>query len=89
MSSPIDLAAVVFYVGPLQVINCQDGRTRSKRNVTLIDESYNQISLGLWPEFTDALNDFEGRAVIFQNLQLTTRRSFLKNNTVSAQENPR
>ena len=28
------------------------------------------ITLGLWPEFTDQLNAFKGRAAIFQNLQL-------------------
>lgn len=69
-SSHIDLAAVVFEVGPLQVINCQDGRVRQKRNVTLIDESHRQINLGLWPDFTDSLNECEGRGVIFQDLQL-------------------
>ena len=68
-SSLIDIAAVVFDVGPLQVINCQDGRTRAKRNITLIDETRKQVSLGLWPDFTDKLNDCEEKAVIFQNLQ--------------------
>ena len=66
----IDLAAVVFDVGQLQRINCQDGRQRKKRNVTLVDNTHKLITLGLWPEYTDQLDDFEGRAAVFQNLQV-------------------
>ena len=66
----IDLAAIVFEVGSLQTINCQDGRTRVKRNETLVDDTCKQIPLGLWPDFTDQLNGQEGKAVVLQSLQL-------------------
>ena len=66
----VDLLAVVFEVGPIQIINCQDGKPRKKRNVTLIDDSYKVVTLGLWPDFTERLNGLEGHAIIFQNLQL-------------------
>ena len=36
----------------------------------MIDDTFKVVSLGLWSEFVDALNGSEGRAVLFQNLQL-------------------
>lgn len=73
----VDLIAIVFEIGPVMLINCQDGKTRRKRNVVLVDESGKMVSLGLWPEFTDQLNDREGEAVMFQNLQVRDYRNNL------------
>ena len=43
----------------------------------MIDDTFKVVSLGLWSEFVDTLNGSEGRAVLFQNLQLREYRGKL------------
>ena len=69
-NATVDLRAVVFEVGPIQIVNCQDGKPRKRRNVTLVDDSYKILTLALWPDFTDCLNKLKDHAIIFQNLQI-------------------
>lgn len=66
----VDLIAITFENGPIQSINCQDGRTRQKRNATLVDDTGLAVTVGLWTDHTETLKDQEGQAALFQNLQV-------------------
>ena len=41
------------------------------------------MTLGLWPDFTERLNGLEGRAVIFQNLQVREHQAKLMLSTTT------
>ena len=70
VSSLVDFIAVVFEIGTVNSITCNDGRRRTKRNVTLVDNTLKMVTLTLWPDFTELLNGREGTAVLFQNVQV-------------------
>ena len=56
--------------GRIQIVNCQDGKPRKRLDVTLIDDSFEVVTLAFWPDFCDRLNKLEGCAITFQNLQI-------------------
>lgn len=80
----VDFVAVIFEVGSLQQITCQDGRRITKRTATLIDDSHKMVSVGLWPDFTETLNGREGTAALFQNIQV---REYMGRITLSTTSN--
>lgn len=68
-NADVSLIAITYEVGPQQTFHCKDGVTRTNKNVVLVDDTSKAVSLTLWGDNVDKLNNTEGTSVRIDNIQ--------------------
>lgn len=67
-SKNVSLVAVVYDVSAPQTYACKDGITRTTQEVVLVDDSLKAVTLTLWANHINKLDNTEGTAVIVENI---------------------
>ena len=67
-SKNVSLVAVVYDVAEPQTYACKDSITRTTQEVVLVDDSNKAVTLTLWANHINKLDDAEGTAVVVENV---------------------
>ena len=67
----VDVIGVIFEVSPIGQINCKDGTSRDKRELTLGDDSKVSIKITLWGDLCHAHDYTEGQVIAFKSCRVS------------------
>lgn len=70
-SRTVDVIGVILDVGPASSINMRDGKVKSKRTLTIGDESNSCIGVTLWGAVTEAHSYVPGQVIALKNCRVS------------------
>ena len=67
-SREVSLVAVAYEVSECQTYYCRDGLSRTVQQIILVGDTRRSVSLTLWGDYLNKLDNCEGTALIVENI---------------------